>query len=188
MTTYILPRDEQRPLQLRGKIIGSASTKVSPGGLENRRWTEVQIFQTPDSGYAISIIGKSNIEGETPRSWATTAPTPALLSQLVANHYGKIHFAVQKALADAGIWEQTAVVAEEIATEALSEFARDSEMQNCTLYRDDKVQIIVGVRAGDNRPLLYIDMDDPLNVAEAERVTMTMFRAIEDARTRDKTF
>lgn len=70
--TYELP-DRTRTVVFEGVLLANATT-ASEG---KSRWSEMALYVTSDNKYVVHGVGKSNVAGETDRSWVMVCDTPA---------------------------------------------------------------------------------------------------------------
>jgi len=176
MNNIILPRDEQPPVRIRGELIGHGENKLSPSGLENKRWTECSIYETDKSEYVAHVVGRSLVEGESDRNWVAIASTPRALATKIEARFGRFHLAVQTAFQRAGIWEQA-------ASEVCS--VDSGEDQYCALVFSPVPQRIeVKARREGAFPveIRVANGSQSLDIEEAEKTIMTMIDAVSAAR------
>lgn len=73
MTEFRINRDNNAVLTFEGVVLATTSSRRAG----QNRWTELTLYKTDSGKYVIESIGKSDLDGETDRTTAKIADSPA---------------------------------------------------------------------------------------------------------------
>lgn len=97
--TYKLPRDGEPDLRITGELLAEVSNHSHQGSHQNR-WTEICLYRTKAGKHVVSVIHRSQWEGEGDTHRVAIAGSPL---ELLGAMEGDVVDLVKEALAEAGI-------------------------------------------------------------------------------------
>lgn len=72
---FLVQGGDNHDLQFTGRALASVNSH-RPG---YPRWTELNLFQTDAGAYVGQVVGRSTVDGETPRYWCNSGPLEEVL-------------------------------------------------------------------------------------------------------------